>query len=88
MIKVVFFLIYLQGVDLVPTDVIAGLILLSRQQERKRQQLRIYIPDEKETKGYSIVLVATQHASFTDLGSACFFTIPCSALFLLFFSLS
>ncbi|XP_053393103.1 diacylglycerol lipase-beta-like isoform X2 [Mercenaria mercenaria] len=42
---------YFKGVDLVPTDVIAGLILLSRQQERKRQQLRIYIPDDKEKKG-------------------------------------
>ncbi|XP_052816951.1 diacylglycerol lipase-beta-like isoform X2 [Mya arenaria] len=40
---------YFKGVDLVPSDVIAGLILLSRKQERKRQQWRVYV-NETENK--------------------------------------
>lgn len=46
---------YFKGVDLVPTDVVAGLILLSRKQERERQRFRIYVQDEKEEKRYSLV---------------------------------
>ena len=45
----------LQGVDLVPSDVAAGLILLSRKQERKRQRLQLY--DVTESKRYNLVLV-------------------------------
>ncbi|XP_052240425.1 diacylglycerol lipase-beta-like isoform X2 [Dreissena polymorpha] len=34
---------YFKGTDLVPSDVIAGLILLSRKQERERHQFRVYV---------------------------------------------
>lgn len=42
---------YFKGVDLVPTDVLAGLVLLSRKQERKRQQLQI-VTSEGTDKRY------------------------------------
>ncbi|KAL4239389.1 hypothetical protein ACF0H5_000206 [Mactra antiquata] len=46
---------YFKGVNLVPTDVVAGLILLSRKQERKRQRFRTYVKEGQDESRYSLV---------------------------------